>query len=141
MSPCEYACALLERDDGALLFETRPPTAKRAAGTLTCFGGKCEAGENSLQTLCRELDEELAWQPIPSDFQFAIALRKGDRHIADFYTYHGPLPKVFTHQEQGRQAIWIPQQALPATPISPWHQTTITAWQASKTVIDLNTLD
>ena len=63
-----YVCAILRCvNTGCLLVEERPPIAKTAAGSLTCFGGKLEAGEQALDGLMRELLEELDWQGLTAN--------------------------------------------------------------------------
>ena len=54
-----YCCAILREASGAILMERRSASAKVAAGQLTCFGGKREAGELALTCIERELGEEL----------------------------------------------------------------------------------
>merc|ERR1719330_1903829 len=57
-----YCCCILHEGEGtggSVLLEQRGADAKVAAGKLTCFGGKREAGEPPLTCIVRELREEL----------------------------------------------------------------------------------
>ena len=80
-----FSCAILRREDHKLLAEVRGAEAQAAAGRLTCYGGKRERGETSLQCLVRELHEELGWVPddIPAEPTYSLLV---DGYlIAHFY--------------------------------------------------------
>ncbi len=79
----DYACAIIADRRDWLLLELRPPGVRFAAGMLTCFGGRREAGEDALTTLKRELDEELGWTP--ADAGSACDLWQGTWFIARFF--------------------------------------------------------
>ena len=80
-----FSCAILRRGDGKLLAEVRGAEAKAAAGRLTCYGGKRERGETSLQCLVRELNEELGWAPDDIPAEPACSLLVDGYLIAHFY--------------------------------------------------------
>ena len=79
-----FSCAILRRGD-KLLAEVRGADAQAAAGRLTCYGGKRERGESSLQCLVRELNEELGWAPDDIPAEPACSLLVDGYLIAHFY--------------------------------------------------------
>ena len=79
-----FSCAILRRGD-KLLAEVRGAEAQAAAGRLTCYGGKRERGETSLQCLVRELNEELGWAPDDIPAEPACSLLVDGYLIAHFY--------------------------------------------------------
>ena len=79
-----FSCAILRRGD-KYLAEVRGAEAKAAAGRLTCYGGKRERGETSLQCLVRELNEELGWAPDDIPAEPACSLLVDGYLIAHFY--------------------------------------------------------
>ena len=80
-----FSCAILRRGDDKLLAEVRGADAQAAAGRLTCYGGKREQGESSLQCLVRELNEELGWAPDDIPAEPACSLLVDGYLIAHFY--------------------------------------------------------
>ena len=79
-----FSCAILRRGD-KYLAEVRGAEAKAAAGRLTCYGGKRERGETSIQCLVRELNEELGWAPEHIPAEPACSLLVDGYLIAHFY--------------------------------------------------------
>ena len=79
-----FSCAILRRGD-KYLAEVRGTDAQAAAGRLTCYGGKRERGETSLQCLVRELNEELGWAPEHIPAEPACSLLVDGYLIAHFY--------------------------------------------------------
>ena len=60
-------------DDSLRCFvEVRDANAVKAAGHLTCFGGKRDAGEDPLDCIERECREEMQW--VPKDLKLAVVL-------------------------------------------------------------------
>ena len=80
-----FSCAILRRGDDKLLAEVRGADAQAAAGRLTCYGGKRERGESSIQCLVRELNEELGWAPEHIPAEPACSLLVDGYLIAHFY--------------------------------------------------------
>ena len=80
-----FSCAILRRGDDKLLAEVRGADAQAAAGRLTCYGGKREQGESSIQCLVRELNEELGWAPEHIPAEPACSLLVDGYLIAHFY--------------------------------------------------------
>ena len=80
-----FSCAILRRGDDKLLAEVRGADAQAAAGRLTCYGGKRERGESSIQCLVRELNEELGWAPHDIPAEPACSLLVDGYLIAHFY--------------------------------------------------------
>lgn len=62
MNRIEASLALIQREDRWFL-QRRDPSARILPGLWEFPGGKCEPGETPLQTMLRELQEELAWNP------------------------------------------------------------------------------
>ena len=79
-----FSCAILRRGD-KVLAEVRGADAQAAAGRLTCYGGKRERGESSLECLVRELNEELGWAPAHIPAEPACSLLVDGYLIAHFY--------------------------------------------------------
>ena len=79
-----FSCAILRRGD-KYLAEVRGADAQVAAGRLTCYGGKRERGETSLECLVRELNEELGWAPDDIPAEPACSLLVDGYLIAHFY--------------------------------------------------------
>ena len=79
-----FSCAILRRGD-KFLAEVRGAEAQAAAGRLTCYGGKRERGETSIQCLVRELNEELGWAPDDIPAEPACSLLVDGYLIAHFY--------------------------------------------------------
>ena len=80
-----FSCAILRRGDNKLLAEVRGADAQAAAGRLTCYGGKRERGETSLECVVRELNEELGWAPDDIPAEPACSLLVDGYLIAHFY--------------------------------------------------------
>ncbi|TVR15376.1 MAG: NUDIX domain-containing protein [Planctomycetota bacterium] len=133
----EHACALIHGPRG-LLLELRPASARRAPGQLTCFGGSCEPHEDPETALRRELGEELDWQP--RRIHASVALYKGPRWVAQFFTIADPLPHPLHCRIPDHHAIWVPWPSLPGVPLSPWHAAVINAWQHGHSRVDLITV-
>ena len=112
-----------------LLLELRAPDARRAAASLTCFGGGREPGETAEQALVREMSEELAWRP-PS-FTACCDLRGEDgRWIARFFRC--PFDGAAIRCEPGVAPLWAPWRSLPGLPLSPWHASVLAAVAAGR---------
>ncbi len=129
----EYACALIVDPRGWLVLQLRPADARPASGLLTCFGGRCETGEDDRACLERELDEELGWRP--AALARACELWQGPRFIARFYETTATLPMRAV--EPGHVAIAVPLASLGGLPLSPWHGSLIGAWRSGIARVDL----
>lgn len=120
---------MIEDGRGRLLLELRPPSAARAAGLLTCFGGACEDGEGAEQALRRELAEELGWQA--GELAPCCDLHHRDgRWLARFFRcrWDGAAPRC----EPGVVPVWAPWASLPGLPLSPWHRAVLDALAAGR---------
>lgn len=132
----KYACAILEDAAGRLLLESRPADARLAAGRLTCFGGRREAGETPEECLRRELREELAWEPRKLEKQVELWVA-GDL-VAWFY--HARLD-VGLHQLRvapGFEALLVSPREISDLPVSPWHAAVLSAWINGQTAVRLD---
>ena len=131
----EHACAVIEDDHGRLLLELRPPTARFAAGRLTCFGGKRDADESLEECLRRELHEELGWAPNQA-LVIACDLWLPDQFVARFFRCQWPAgttPRCLL----GVVPVWCPWPALPGLPLSPWHAAVLAAVASGETQVRL----
>lgn len=131
----QYCCAILESSDGRLLLERRPPTAARAAGLVTCFGGTREPGEDPDACIRRELCEELAW--CPERIERVLVLRREGRVLAWFYRAEAPADERVIRTEPGYAAIWARRTELASVDLSPWHRAALVAYAAGRTVADV----
>ena len=100
-----FSCAILRREDHKLLAEVRGTDAQAAAGRLTCYGGKRERGETSLQCLVRELNEELGWAPDDIPAEPACSLLVDGYLIAHFY--EASVDRTDFVVEQGRSFAFV----------------------------------
>lgn len=119
-----YCCVILRDLTGRYLLEKRPGTARVAAGTLTCFGGKRERGETPAQCVRRELSEELAFDRAGTvgALERTVTLRASDgRLVAWFFRAEAPSGSVRA-LEAGYGAVWLTAEELTAAPLSPWHR-------------------
>lgn len=57
--PLLGSCAFIRNNQGQYLFQKRDVDARYAPGKIACFGGAREGTESPMQTLRRELQEEL----------------------------------------------------------------------------------
>ncbi len=135
MQQPEHACALLVDERGWLVLQLRPSWARHAAGLITCYGGKLEAGETVAGCLQRELTEETGWRPalVPDS---GVDLRCGARFIACFVPLQLPAD-IEVRSEPGFIAVRAAQRTLPALPLSPWHQAVIDGWYAGQTLVEV----
>jgi 8-oxo-dGTP pyrophosphatase MutT (NUDIX family) len=120
-----YSCLILEALDGRFIMELRPASAKRAAGSVTCFGGTREAGETADECLIRELDEELGWRPV--EFSRTVDLWRDDKPLAWFYVARFPHVDIPDHREEGHTTILLNRPELLLPPVSPWHRAALRA--------------
>ena len=132
----EYVCAILEDVEGRLLLESRPEDARLAAGRLTCFGGRREAGETPEECLRRELREELTWEPQTFDKRVELCVA-GDL-VAWFY--HAVLDVGIDQLRvtPGYKALLVSRQELAALPVSPWHAAVLRTWLDGRTAVELD---
>ncbi len=114
--PVDVAVGVLIDAAGRFLMTTRPP-GKVFAGYWEFLGGKLEAGETTLQTLARELHEELgiaigaaqAWKTETMDYPHA----RVRLHFCKVFSWSGSL-----EMREGQRCAW---QTLPVsvTPLLP----------------------
>lgn len=131
----QYCCAILESADGRLLLERRPPTAARAAGRITCFGGTRETGESPEACIRRELCEELGW--CPEALERVLVLRRGGRVLAWFYRAGAPGDEGVIRTEPGYEAVWAGWDRIGEVDLSPWHSVALAAYAAGRGVADV----
>ncbi len=121
-----YCCAILQDECGQFILEQRGADAKYAAGTLTCFGGAREDGEEPLACMHRELTEELTW--VPSHLYRVCDLYVDGVITAWFFTSTELVPALCVARESGRSLQRIAQEKLENAVISPWHKTVLRAF-------------
>jgi 8-oxo-dGTP diphosphatase len=110
----KVAVAVIQREDGKILFAERP-AGKACAGEWEFPGGKIEAGETPLQALRREIEEELA-----------IHITEARPWITLSHTYphasvllHFFIVTGWTGQEHGKEGQRLSWQNLSELTISP----------------------
>ncbi len=132
----KYVCAILEDAEGRLLLESRPDDARLAAGRLTCFGGRREAGETPEECLRRELREELNW--VPQTFDKRVELWVAGDLVAWFY--HAVLDIGIDQLlvAPGHKALLVSRPELSSLPVSPWHAAVLGAWLEGRAVVELD---
>ena len=138
-----WVCIILRRGN-QILMEKRGPEAKRAAGRLTCFGGKRETNEQPLACVLRECQEELQWRPSPDVTQHVCDLYVDQKLIAYFYLAPGPTAEEETTlvYEPGRQGVWIEEENVTELEsVSPWHTSVFEALKQGRTRADFITAD
>jgi len=131
----QYACAILEDAEGRLLMESRPEDARLAAGRLTCFGGRREAGETPEECLRRELREELSWEP--GTLEKRVELWVAGELVAWFYHAELDVAVDQLRVATGHEAVLVSRRERPDLPVSPWHAAVIGAWLAGRPVVEL----
>jgi 8-oxo-dGTP pyrophosphatase MutT (NUDIX family) len=131
----EYVCCILEDSEGRLLLEARPDDARLAAGRLTCFGGRREAGETPEERLRRELREELNWEP--QNFEKRVELRVAGHLVAWFY--HAVLDVGIDQIRvaAGSGSVLVSSAELSDLPVSPWHAAALGAWLEGRTAVKM----
>eukprot|EP00939_MAST-03C_sp_MAST-3C-sp1_P001645 g1645.t1 len=138
-----------DRSEWFFLMERRGLDAEVAPGELTCFGGKVEDGETTTEAICRELKEELGWNP-PSQSSLSpvIDLYVDGDYIARFFATTGPTSHKPVALEEGRDAVWIRADEIVehgedtlrrSYNISPWHACVFDAWAKGRTRADFFT--
>jgi 8-oxo-dGTP diphosphatase len=112
----QVAVGVLIRDDGAFLLTSRPQ-GKAYAGHWEFPGGKVEAGESTLEALCRELREELgievtaasAWKIEVVDYPHALVR-------LHFFKVRGWTGNLEMREQQVSQWETIPVGVAPILP-------------------------
>ena len=122
-----FSCAILRRGD-KYLAEVRGTDAQAAAGRLTCYGGKRERGESSLQCVVRELNEELGWAPEHIPAEPACSLLVDGYLIAHFYEASVDRTDFVT---EGRSFAFVDESD---ERWSPWHARILAARRRGDTV-------
>mmetsp|Transcript_26711 Transcript_26711/g.42948 ORF Transcript_26711/g.42948 Transcript_26711/m.42948 type:complete len:206 (-) Transcript_26711:393-1010(-) len=121
----KYCCVILTGPDDTLFMEQRGSDAKIAAGRLTCFGGKVEAGESPDSCIRRECREELGWEPT-GPLRRAVDLYVDGELIAWFYEAPAPQDVASLRFEEGRTGVFW--HNLASERISDWHSVVLNAW-------------
>ena len=133
-APLADCCAILRDSSvGALLVEARGKDAAVAAGDLTCFGGKREAGEEPQACVLRECREELGWEP--AAVERACDLYVDGELIAWFYEAAAPARDAALICEPGRAAVWLDDvegAQVEGMRLSPWHACVLSALRAGE---------
>ena len=83
-------CVWVYNGKGKLLMTRRAPE-KSFAGTWENSGGAARAGEQSLQAIVRELQEETGIAAKPEEFELLESLREGNAHY-DHYCLRKDVP-------------------------------------------------
>ena len=142
----EYCCVILRDAAGDYCFETRPATARLAAGRATCFGGARQDQETPEECLRRELREELGIEL--EALRYCLRLVSGPRLIAWFYTATCPAKSTLSHREPGHGVVTVTKQQLTETlqnsiplageaQISHWHVAALRAWLTGQPVAEV----
>ncbi len=115
----DVAVGMLRRVDGAVLMASRP-IGKPYAGYWEFPGGKCEAGEDAVQALRRELLEELGLTVQKTGFAWVLEHNYPHADVRlhfHWVTDWDGTPRALEHQRLlwvGRKDAW-PYPVLPAT--------------------------
>ena len=94
------ACAIL-LEEGRILLGKRSSRRKFYPNVWDLIGGHCETGESPVQTLVRELEEELGI--IPTTFQEVDILAEPDTETHGDYRYHVYLVTAWNGVPHNRQ--------------------------------------
>lgn len=92
------ASALVMGLDGELILQQRDMTAPRAPGLIARFGGGHEPGETLLQTVVRELGEELEIEIDPAELTLLGVVKREYFNL----TVPGIVGRFFWHDKAGR---------------------------------------
>ncbi|MBI5467319.1 MAG: NUDIX hydrolase [Candidatus Kerfeldbacteria bacterium] len=108
------ACALVFRD-GKLLVAKRADTKKFLPGKFELPGGHIELGEDILEGLRREFQEEFSIAIIPGDAVYAFTYMNGDSHVVevDFLaTLADPDIVVTPKPDEHSEVRWVNRDEL-----------------------------
>ena len=90
-----YVGCLVLTHDNKILLQHRPENWRTHPGCLATFGGGIETGESPMETLVRELNEELGAKVIPSEVIRLGAITEAITNYTEL-VYH-----YFWHDKQG----------------------------------------
>lgn len=95
-------------DKNELLIQQRSSNRKMFPDKWTNTGGACVSGETSIETVCRELKEELNITPIIDNLEF-IASYKREKDFVDVWLLRQniDIEDIIIQEEEVQDAKWV----------------------------------